>query len=76
MVGQTDQNGRTKKKQGRSKVDVTYFNHVNVVSLVRLMKQNKSRIFFINFELVLAEIKMILSNIVEFLTVSSECLLS
>jgi hypothetical protein len=59
MGGQTDQNGRTKKKQGRSKVDATYFDHVNVVSLVRLMKQNKSRIFFLNFELVLAEIKMI-----------------
>ena len=49
MGGHTDQNGRTKKKQGRSKVDVTYFNHVNVVSLVRLMKQNKSRVFFYKF---------------------------
>jgi hypothetical protein len=34
MGRQTDQNGRTKMKQGRSTVDATYFDHVNVISCV------------------------------------------
>ncbi len=49
MGRHTDQNGRTKKKQVRSTVDATYFDHVNVFNLVRLKKQKKSRIFFYKF---------------------------
>ena len=61
MGGHTDQNGRTKKKQVRSTVDATYFDHVNVFNLVRLKKQKKSRIFFYKFRACfcfLVEIKM------------------